>query len=113
MTDIGFFLARHRKHALEGVNLVTRNAAVSLGQFCRQRDHADGEGNLILLAAVAGTLGLLVAVLVSHRCPGAPTINQSMSGNNAQKGTNRTTDRPTRCSPGNLAPNRHICSVLS
>ena len=89
--DVLHLAVGHLEHFLEGVDLVHGDDAVGLGHLGAERDHADGEGHLVLRRAVL----FLVA------------IDDVVPSHAAEQGADRTSDREPRRGTCELAPNRH------
>ena len=94
--DVLHLALRNLEHLLEGVHLVHGDDAVGLGHLGAKRDHAHGEGDLILRR----TILLLIA------------IDGVMPRHATKQRTNRATDREPRGSAGQLPPNRHCQEIL-
>ena len=119
LPDIGLFLVRDGKHALEGIDLIARHRPVGLGQLGGKGDHADREGNLVTLAAIVcvnpARLGPVIAdrLALALRLATA-AVHHHVAGDGPKQRPQRPAhEDQARRGPGNLAPDRHICSVLT
>src|SRR5262245_1891995 len=109
MSHIGFLLARHRKHPLEDLDLIAGDRSIRFRKLRRKRDHADGEGDLVLLAdaPVAACAAFLALVLVAplKLAPGR-AVDKDVAGEQPQQRSDRTPDRKPSRRAKNFAPNR-------
>lgn len=107
MPHICLFLSRNGKNTFEDFNLVTRDCTIRFRKLCGQGNDTDRKGNFIALANLAFAMPIPVRQL-----PSGLAINKHVPGKRAQQRPQWSANGQARRRSCNLAPNRHLRSVL-